>query len=117
MLRALWAEDADLSEVRVIATERELDDIRQRTIVIRQTGITRAPEAQGLWEVSLAMAAVSPHLDLDRAADELDNLVQDVLDALTALGIAHEGATSVAYANRLAYDIPLTVYAPREVTQ
>lgn len=115
MLRARWADDAeDLARVRVIATERELDDIRTRTVVLRQTGIRRAPEAQGLWEVSVALAAVSGMQDLDRAADELDSLVQDVLDALTDLGIAHDGATSVAYGNRLAYDIPLTVYAPRK---
>lgn len=66
------------------------------------------------WAVSVLLTVVSPHQDLDRAADQLDVLVTAALSDLDALGIRHDDADEVAYDNRLAYDIPLTVYAPKD---
>lgn len=109
-----WAAIPGLASVRVIATERELDPPRKPTALIRQKLVGRAPAApQGVRRVELLLTLISPHEDLDRAGDELEDLVLEVLDYLGGR-IPHEDATAVAYGNRLAYDIPLHLYATKD---
>jgi hypothetical protein len=112
-IRSDWASVPTLADFRVIATERELDDIQVPTALIRQRTIVRTP---GLplshRDVGMILTLISPHTDLDRAADQLDEPVLAALDYLDQY--QHEGATQVGYLDRLAYDLPFTVITAKE---
>ena len=113
-LRTDWASIPALGGVRVVATERELDDVTVPTALIRQKTVTRTPQApQSHRSIGILLTLISPHLDLDRAGDQLDDIVPAALDYLDPR-YGHEEATAVGYAKRLAYDIPLTVIASKE---
>lgn len=112
-LAADWKSVPALAGLQVLATERSLDAIHADTALIRQTSIGRAPQApQGAQEVRLLLTLISAHEDLDRAADDLDDYVEAVLDYLPR-AFRHEDATAVAYSDRFAYDIPLIITAKK----
>jgi hypothetical protein len=109
-----WADIPELAGIRVVATERGLDDIQQTTALIRLRSIGRAPSTPlSHRNVGLVLTLISPHLDLDLAADELDDITPEVLDYLDTRHL-HEDATTVVYGERLAFDIPLTLLASKE---
>lgn len=109
-----WADIPTLAVLRVVTTERELDDIQTPTALLRTNTIGKAPTAPNSHRhVGLLLSLISPHLDLDRAADELDELVSAALDYLDPRFL-HDDATVVGYGNRLAFDIPITVLAAKE---
>lgn len=109
-----WTTIPELAGLHVLATERSLDAIHVDTALIRQKSIGRAPAApQGAQTVRLLLTLISAHEDMDRAADDLDGYVEAALDYLPK-AFLHGDADAVAYADRLAYDIPLTITAKKE---
>lgn len=109
-----WADIPELADVRVIATERELDDIQVTTALIRMKGIARTTGApMSHRDYSVTLTVISPHLDLDLAGDELDVLAEAVLDYLSTR-FQSEPAQVVGYLDRLALDIPVTITAQKE---
>lgn len=109
-----WASIPALAGVRVIATERELDDITQPTALIRGKSIARTPGAPLSHRTrGLLLTLISPHLDLDRASDQLEPLTWAALDYLDPR-YQHDDATDVGYGKRFANDIPFTVIASKE---
>ena len=112
-LRTAWYGHAVLSNVRVIATEAALDDVKETTALVRFKSLTKAPSAPNSHrQVGLLLTLISGHQDLDRAGDELDEVVTAVLDYLDPQWM-HDEATAVAYGDRLAFDIPVTVLAAK----
>lgn len=112
-LREAWADVPELAAFHVIATERQLDAINRPTALLRQTRIARLPQAPASRAVSVnvLLTLISPHADLDRAADQLDDAVPAALEYLRRRYLSAE-AEAVGYLKLLAYDIPLTIYAP-----
>lgn len=109
-----WKTIPALAGLRVVATEADLGAIHVDTALIRQKSIGRAPAApQGAQTVRLLLTLVSAHEDLDRAADDLDGYVEAALDYLPK-AFLHGDADAVAYSDRLAYDIPLTITAKKD---
>lgn len=110
-LRADWAEIPALSGVTVVATERALDDVTKPTALVRQKTVARLPQAPlTSRNVGLLLTLISPLLDLDKAGDQLDDLI-DATFAYLGPRFKHEEASAVGYGERLAYDIPVTVIA------
>lgn len=113
-LKADWADIPDLAPLRVIATERALDSINEPTALIRAKSFDRTPAApQSHRNVGLLLTLISPHIDLDRAGDQLDDITTAALDYLDTR-YSHDPATAVGYGDRLAFDIPFTVIASKE---
>lgn len=109
-----WADITALKDLRVIATERDLDDIQQSTALIRNKTLGKAPQLPNSHrKVGILLTLISGHIDADNAGDELDDLVDAALDYLDPRYL-HEDATAVGYGDRLAYDIPLTILAKKE---
>ena len=105
---------AAFPRLRVIATERKLAEVKAPTLLIRgrSIGLTAgAPLSHR--DVGVLITIISPHLDLDRAADQLDDLAPQILDWLDTR-YQHDTATLVGYDARLAYDIPTTIIASKE---
>lgn len=116
-LRDAWRRHPELAVVRVVASRRALGEIKQPTALVTQSRIGRAPEAPlSHWKVQLLLTIVSPHLDMGRAADQLDDLVVAALTDLDGRYL-HDDATEVEFDNRLAYDIPLSVLAPKQTPE
>ena len=110
-LRTDWASIPELSVVRVIATERALDTIAEPTALIRLKRMEREPKAPlSTRRVGLLLTLISPYIDLDRAGDQVEELIEA---AMTYLGprFPHDAAEVVGYADRLAADIPVTIIA------
>lgn len=113
-LKADWASVDALAPVRVIATEGALDDIRVPTALLRQKSIaTFDPSPMSHRNVSLLLTLISKHSDPDLAADELEGVVFAALDYLDPRYL-HTEAEAVAYGNRLAYDITLTIASEKD---
>jgi hypothetical protein len=109
-----WADIAALAGARVIATERQLDDVTTLTALIKQKSVGRNPQApKSHRNVGMILTIISARQDPDMAQDELDEVLPAVLDYLDPR-YAHEEATAVGWTNsRLAYDIPFTVIAAK----
>jgi len=110
-LRTDWASIPELAGVRVIATERALDTIAEPTALIRLKRMEREPKAPlSTRRVGLLLTLISPYIDLDRAGDQVEELIEA---AMTYLGprFPHDAAEVVGYADRLAADIPVTIIA------
>lgn len=109
-----WADIPELAGVRVVATERALDDIQVPTALLRIKSVGRsdaAPNSHRNYRLTLTL--ISAHTDMDRAADELDELVDQVLRYLDTR-IKYDPAEVVGYDDRLAFDIPLTILASKD---
>lgn len=114
MLRTDWAGIPTLADVRVLASERDIDDVQTPTALIRVKTIGKAPSAPNSHRhVGLLLTLISQHLDADQAGDELDDKVAAALDYLDTT-FMHGDADAVGYGNRLAFDIPLTILASKE---
>lgn len=104
-----------LAGLRVIATERNLDTPERDTALIRQRSLRRLPEAPLTHNrVGMLLTIISAREDFDRAGDDLDELVPAVLAYLDKKFPSDDEASSVMYDDRLAYDIPFTVFATKE---
>lgn len=117
-LAADWATIPGLAAVRVVATERKIDPPQRASVaLIRQNTIDRMHEAPTSHRtVGVLLTIISKYADLDKAADDLDTLVDAALDYLGTT-FRHGTATAVGWGDpavRLAYDIPLTITASKE---
>ncbi|MGN7976527.1 hypothetical protein ACTJJ4_03055 [Microbacterium sp. 22195] len=111
LIREDWKTIPELAELRVIATERLLDALAEPTAIIRLRRIEREPSApQKVRRVSLLLTIVSEHLDLDLAAEDLEEFAAAAIDYLGPR-FKHDPAEVVGYGDRLAVDIPLYVIA------
>lgn len=99
----------------VTATESAIGDVRKPTLLIRRKTVDVFPDAPlSHRNVGVLLTLISPYLDLDEAADQLDGHVLPVLDWLDSRYL-HEPASVVGWnGNRLAYDIPATITASKE---
>lgn len=114
LLQADWAGIPALAGVRVIATERQLGVPTKPTALIRQKTIKRLPELpQSHRGHGILVTLISVYEDFDKAADELDVLVPAALGYFDTR-YEHDGATSVLFVDRLAYDIPLRIPVKKE---
>ncbi|MCE4024666.1 hypothetical protein LXM50_01625 [Microbacterium sp. Au-Mic1] len=117
LFREDWAEDPILSQLRVIATERELDQLAQDTALIRLKGLRREPTAPlRAKRVELLLTIISARTDLDRAGDDLEEYMNAAEDYLGPR-FMHDAPSIVGYNDRLAIDIPLYITTtPAEVS-
>jgi hypothetical protein len=113
MLQDAWADIPELAEVRVLATQRGIDELSKPTALITSRTLGRVPEAPNsdYFRTGLMLTLISPHADLDRAQDQLDEIAEAALKFLQTFCV-HEDATTVGWGDsRLAFDIPITIFA------
>lgn len=104
-----WASIPVLKDLRVIATERELDSVDQPTALIRIKRMEREPSApMSARRVGLLLTIISEHVDLDEAGDDLEDYAEVAMEYLSTR-FMHDPVEVVGYGDRLAIDIPLTI--------
>lgn len=113
-LKVAFAAIPALAGVRVIATEKQLDEVTQPTALLRVKSTARSREAPNSHrDVGLLLTLISQYEDEDNAQDELDVLTDAALDYLDP-NWRHGDAQNVSYGGtRLAVDIPITALAKR----
>lgn len=106
-----WKDDPILSQLRVIATERKLDQLAQPTALIRLQGMRREPSAPLQQKrFGLLLTIISEHTDLDLAGDDIEEFMTAVTDYLGPRFL-FDAPTVVGYGDRLAVDFPLYIIA------
>lgn len=106
-LEAVLAATTGLQDVKLVRSVRELGQIASATLVVKTdqfTPLAAAPttKRQGTFTATL----ISPHQDIDRAEDDLDDRLELLLPALFTSGLIYTEATQVGYGeSNLAYDI------------
>lgn len=106
-----------LADIKIVTSEREIGRIDRAAVLVKQQSIARLPAAPlSHRNVGLIATVISAHQDLDRAEDDLDVIVPDILDALdNQATLTWRGATKVGWGeSNLAYDITLEVIADKE---
>ena len=117
LFREDWAEDPILSQLRVIATERQLEVPAQDTALIRIKGLQREPSAPlRRKRVRLLLTIISARTDLDRAGDDIEDYLNAIEDYLGPRFL-HDPPEVVGYNDRLAIDIQFyNITTPAEVS-
>jgi hypothetical protein len=114
LLTSDWAEIPALSGVRVLATEAPLDEVERPTALIRIKSVERHPQApQGAFWHGFTLHLISSHFDPDRAADQLEELLEAVLDYFKPRPLFkyEQAEFGLATESNLAYLIPISVTA------
>lgn len=101
-----------LPGVKLVPSSRALDNLDRKVVQISLMEFSRLPEApQGAHKATFTVTVVTPITTPQRAEDELDALVGDLVNAIDGIDwLSWESARKVIYNDRyLAYDV--TVYA------
>lgn len=108
-LHDLIAATPALADVRIIPTIRATDRLSKPSLIVRTNTIEKlleAPIKQVMGTFTLVL--VSPHTDLEKAEDQLDDLLDALLPALFDSKIKWTLATQTQYDDEhLAYDITI----------
>jgi len=106
------------SNVRVIDSQRTLDRIDSPTLQIIHTGVAKTPAMPlAARDIEFTLNLLSPIEDIEMAEDELDNLIDEVLDALDRYPTANYSAAAKGVIGNLAgYSITLTLTIPKDQT-
>lgn len=101
---------------KIIPSSRNVDVPDRKFVQISIQEFTPPAQAQGFYGVRFLVTVVTPLTTPQRAEDDLDDLVSDLLRALDATeSFGWESATKVTYGERhLAYDITVTGLTPKE---
>ena len=101
---------------RIVPAQRNVDFGNKVTLLVKQRSYVRLAQAPASHlTIEFVLTLVSKHQDIDRAEDELDELLPDLLPLLETSKMRWESATKVEVdGNRLGYDIILHLVTPKE---
>jgi hypothetical protein len=97
-----------LEDVRVVPSIRNLGEFNKPTIVVKTDTLTKLPAAPKSNLGSFTVTLISPHDDMDRAEDQLDDLLELFLPQLFTWQLNWESASQASYNDKLCYDIVVT---------
>lgn len=109
-LEPIIASTPGLESLRFIRSVRAVDQLGKNPILILKTDsievLPAAPRSAPLGRFTLVL--VSPHLDVEKAEDQLDDLLEILLPTLFGAHVMWEKATQTAYDDQhLSYDIAI----------
>lgn len=101
---------------RIVPSMRTIDNPDRITVIVKQSGAQPLPAAPRSWLLfELTLTLIGTHLDMERAEDQLDAELLNLIGALRTIeGVDFRDAKAVAWGDRLAYDV--TVTADRHTT-
>jgi hypothetical protein len=109
-LAGILAATTGLTDIKLVRSVRELGEIAGPVLIVKTDSFEKLAAAplqkrQGNFTATL----ISPHQDIDRAEDDLDDRLEILLPTLLTHAVLWVDATQVGYGERnLAYDIRLT---------
>lgn len=102
---------------KIVRAQRNVDTISKPTVVIKQQSIIPAPAAPlSHYQVTFVVTIVSAHADIEKAEDDLDELVPDLIRKLDSIGwLLFESAEKASYADsNLCYDLRIQTITAKE---
>ena len=98
-----------LEGIKLVKSIRANDVLSQPILVVKTVSFVKLAEAPiGNMMGEFLLTLVSPHNDIERAEDELDDLLEVLLPALFNSHLVWTSATQVSLEGRLAYDIAVS---------
>lgn len=109
-LEPIVAATPGLEDIRFIRSVRAVDQLGNKPILILKTDsievLPEAPRSSPLGRFTLVL--VSPHVDVEKAEDQLDDLLEILLPTLFGAAVMWERATQTAYDDQhISYDISI----------
>lgn len=103
-------ETEGLEDIKLIRSVRATDQLgRQPILIVKTDSLEKIPEAPRSVLGNSTLILVSPHVDVDKAEDQLDDLLEILLPALISKYIMWQRATQTKYDDQhIAYDITVT---------
>jgi hypothetical protein len=115
-LEPILAGTAGLEDVRLIKSVRNIGALSQPTLIIKTDAFelnAQAPRSAAIGVFTLVL--VSPHTDIDKAEDQLDDLLEMLLPTLLGSAIVWSRAEQTAFDDtHLSYDIAVTALLSQE---
>lgn len=101
---------------KIIRFQKALDNFTTPVVILKQSAITRLAEApDGVHAVEFTVTIASPHIDREKAEDQLDDNVNALIHAIDTLGILCTRADKAAFTDTyICWDIALSVTSTKE---
>lgn len=100
---------------KIIPYQNNPDTPSSVVVMLKLLRIARMEEApDGAHTLEFTVTIISPHDDIEKAEDALDDQVLELTFALDTLGILWTAAEKVIASDRLAYDITVTLVSTKE---
>jgi hypothetical protein len=107
-LKALMLGTEGLEDVRVIPSVRAVDSLSKPVLIVKTNTYERVPEQPRLIRGNFTLTLVSPHVNIDRAEADLEDMLELLLPALYTAQLLFGEATQVGYDDtHIGYDITL----------
>ena len=95
-----------LENIKVIPTVRANDRLSRPILIVKTESLEKLTEAPHYVQGNFTLCLVSNHTDIDRAEDQLDDILETLLPALQGAGVMWDRATQTQYDEQhIAYDI------------
>lgn len=109
-LRTVLDDTAGLERIHLVKTPRNVDKLSRPTLVVKTDSLEKLPAAPiGNMLGNFTLGLVSNHLDMEKAEDQLDELLEILLPALFTHNIVWTQATQTAFDEQhLSYDIAVS---------
>jgi hypothetical protein len=109
-LEPILASVEGLEDVRLVKSVRNIGELSKPTLIVSTDAFEMneaAPRSTAVGRFTLAL--VSPHQDLDRAEDQLDDLLELLLPTLLSYNMVWTRAEQTQFdSSHLSYDISVT---------
>lgn len=100
-----------LDDIQVVKSVRSVDALNKVTLVVKTQQYEKLPQApkSAILNGTFLLTLVSPLVDLDKAEDQLDDILEALLPLLFRATLNWTQASQVGFGDQyLAYDITLT---------
>jgi non-ribosomal peptide synthetase component F len=106
-LQTVLDDTEGLGRIQLVKTPRAVDKLSRPALVVKTDSLEKLPAAPiGNMLGNFLLTLVSNHLDMEKAEDQLDDLLELLLPALFTHNIVWTRATQVGYDEQhIAYDI------------
>jgi hypothetical protein len=108
-LQTVLDDTEGLGRVQLVKTPRAVDKLSRPALVVKTDSLEKLPAAPiGNMLGNFLLTLVSNHLDMEKAEEQLDELLELLLPALFTHNIVWTRATQVGYDEQhIAYDIAI----------
>jgi hypothetical protein len=108
-IKPILASTEGLEKIKLIESVRATDQLSSRPLLIVKTdSFEKLVEAPRFVQANFTLVLVSPHLDVDKAEDQLDEILGTLLPTLRDNNVMWERATQTAYDDQhISYDITI----------
>lgn len=116
-LKLICSTTEGLESIRVIESVRNVGEgTNTPMLIVKTNGLRKLPQApRASLTGEFGLTLVSPHVDIDKAEDQLEAILEVLLPTLFTFSMSWESADQVAWDDaRIAYDITITSIYTKE---